>query len=95
MIPTNHHPTVQSRRVGKIPFLDFGHEYHARCAEFDNLVLTGPMVNGERTPANEHQRKLMVQNNRVVFQSLLVMVRELGGSVFDLNRAITRVGMQD
>lgn len=36
----------------------------------------------------------MVQNNRVVFQSLLVMVRELGGSAFDLNRAVTRVGIE-
>jgi hypothetical protein len=44
-------------------------------------------VNGERTPANDHQQKLMVQNNRAV--SLLVMVRELGGSAFDLNRAVT------
>ena len=60
MIPINHSPKPQPRHVDEIPFIQFGREYHARCAEFDTVVLTGPVVNGERTPANEHQRKLIV-----------------------------------
>jgi hypothetical protein len=84
--------TVPGRPVDEIPFLEFGRQYHDQCAQFNNLVLTGPVVNGERTPANDHERKLMVQNNRAVFQALLVTVRDLGGSAFDLNRAVTRVG---
>lgn len=93
MIPINHSPKPQPNHVDEIPFIDFGHQYHARCAEFDNVVLTGPVVNGERTPVDERQRKLMVQNNRVVFRSLLVMVQELGGSAFDLNRAVTEANV--
>ena len=94
MIPIIHRQTAQPRRHNETPFIQFGREYHARCAEFDSVVLTGPVVNGERTPANEHQRKLMTQNNQVVFQLLLVMVRELGGSAFDLNRAVTAAGLE-
>jgi hypothetical protein len=30
-------------------------------AEFNTLALTGPVVNGQRTPDDEHYRKLMVQ----------------------------------
>ena len=82
----------QPRPIDEIPFLEFGREYHAQCVKFNSVVLSGPVVNGERTPANNHERKLMEQNSRAVFQGLLVTVRDLGGSAFDLNRAVTQVG---
>ena len=63
-------------------------EFSQKCDAFDNVVCTGPIVDGSRIPSNDWERRFSTQYVHRMRQEIKRKAQELGYSTILINRMI-------